>query len=152
MPFLAFGLSVSISLLLIPVIRRGSLRRSYLAQPREDRWHRAPTPVLGGVGIFAAFVLSLLVISLVYGERAEIRWGLMAGSALMFLLGVYDDLRQITQTDFAEDEYFDDQHVKRGHGGRLGYGEKSGVDATEYEYRQRYFPLGFPQRGTDFLP
>jgi UDP-GlcNAc:undecaprenyl-phosphate GlcNAc-1-phosphate transferase len=96
MPFLAFGLSVSISLLLIPVIRRGSLRRSYLAQPREDRWHRAPTPVLGGVGIFAAFILSLLVISLVYGERAEIRWGLMAGSALMFLLGVYDDLRQIT--------------------------------------------------------
>ncbi|HEX6303453.1 MAG TPA: hypothetical protein VFZ76_04630 [Anaerolineales bacterium] len=96
MPFLAFGLSILISLLLIPLIRRGSLRRSYVAQPREDRWHRAPTPVLGGVGIFAAFILSLLILSLIYGQRAEIRWGLLAGSGLMFLLGVYDDLRPIT--------------------------------------------------------
>lgn len=96
MPFLAFGLSILISLLLIPLIRRGSLRRSYVARPREDRWHRAPTPVLGGVGIFAAFILSLLILSLIYGQRAEIRWGLLAGSGLMFLLGVYDDLRPIT--------------------------------------------------------
>lgn len=96
MPFLAFGLSILISLLLIPLIRRQSLRRSYVARPREDRWHRAPTPVLGGVGIFAAFILSLLILSLIYGQRAEIRWGLLAGSGLMFLLGVYDDLRPVT--------------------------------------------------------
>lgn len=96
MPFIAVGLSFLVSLLLIPVIRQLSVRRSFVAQPREDRWHRAPTPVLGGVGIFAAFLVSLAVLSLIYGEAAQVRWGLLAGSGLIFLLGLYDDLKQIT--------------------------------------------------------
>ena len=41
------------------VVRWVSTRRGIVAQPRADRWHQMPTPLLGGVGIFFAFIASL---------------------------------------------------------------------------------------------
>jgi UDP-GlcNAc:undecaprenyl-phosphate GlcNAc-1-phosphate transferase len=80
----------------MPIARGISFRLGRVAKPREDRWHRRPTPTLGGIGIFFAFVISLLVTSLVQGELFEVRWGLLAGSAMMFLLGLIDDLKEIS--------------------------------------------------------
>ena len=96
MPVFAFGLAFLTSLVGIPLVRRISFRWNAVAQPRQDRWHRKPTPLLGGVGIFAAFLLTILTLSLVYGEALEIRWGLLAGSGMVFLLGLYDDIKQMT--------------------------------------------------------
>jgi UDP-GlcNAc:undecaprenyl-phosphate GlcNAc-1-phosphate transferase len=92
---LSFGISLVFSTLLMPVARRISFRLGRVAKPREDRWHRLPTPTLGGIGIFSAFVISLLVESLVEAELSEVRWGLLAGSAMVFLLGLIDDLKEI---------------------------------------------------------
>jgi UDP-GlcNAc:undecaprenyl-phosphate GlcNAc-1-phosphate transferase len=92
----ALSIALLSSLLLVPLIRRASLRWGYVTNPREDRWHTKPTPALGGIGIFGAFILSLLIISLLYGNAFEIQWGLLAGSGMVFLLGLYDDLRPIT--------------------------------------------------------
>jgi UDP-GlcNAc:undecaprenyl-phosphate GlcNAc-1-phosphate transferase len=96
MPVFAFGLAFLTSLVGIPLVRRISFRWNAVAQPRQDRWHRKPTPLLGGVGIFAAFLLTILTLSLLYGEALEIRWGLLAGSGMVFLLGLYDDIKQMT--------------------------------------------------------
>lgn len=92
----SFVSALIFSLTLIPLVRRISLRLGQVAQPRSDRWHKTPTPVLGGVGIFAAFILSLLL-----GRQFAIgwdgsHWGLLAGSALMFGLGLYDDVRPVS--------------------------------------------------------
>ena len=92
----AFGIALLSSLILVPMIRRASLRWGYLTSPREDRWHTNPTSSLGGIGIFGAFLVSVVSISLLYGNNLEIRWGLLAGSGLVFLLGLYDDLKPIT--------------------------------------------------------
>ena len=89
---LAFLLSVA----LVPLVRLISIRLGKVARPREDRWHRKPTPTLGGIGIFVAFAASLLVSAGLNDTWDTIPWGMLAGSLIMFLLGLFDDLRRIT--------------------------------------------------------
>lgn len=77
-------------------MRRLSFRLNRVAQPREDRWHRQPTPTLGGVGIFAAFGVCLLVAVLFAPQiNGWSSWGFLSGSVLLFLLGLYDEFRPI---------------------------------------------------------
>jgi UDP-GlcNAc:undecaprenyl-phosphate GlcNAc-1-phosphate transferase len=92
----ALSIALFSSLLLVPLIRRSSVRWGYVTDPREDRWHTKPTSALGGIGIFGAFLLSLLGVSLLYRDGFEIQWGLLVGSGMVFLLGLYDDLKPIT--------------------------------------------------------
>lgn len=96
MPVLAFGLALASSLLLIPLVRRVSIRLGKVARPREDRWHSKPTPTLGGVGIFLAFLIALLASVLISGGMQNWQWGLLVGSVVVFILGLYDDFRQIS--------------------------------------------------------
>ncbi len=93
---LSFGAAFLLSLALIPAVRLLSSRLGKVSIPREDRWHRKPTPTLGGIGIFLAAILALVVTAFVGQEWESIRWGLLAGSSLVFLLGLYDDLKRIT--------------------------------------------------------
>ncbi len=102
---LSFGIALALGVLLIPSVRWFSFRVGRVAAPREDRWHRKPTPTLGGVAIFSAFAIALLVGGLVarwsslklYWPDWEWRsWGFLAGSALMFLIGLYDEFRPLS--------------------------------------------------------
>ncbi|HEC62719.1 MAG TPA: hypothetical protein ENI27_10785 [bacterium] len=95
-PLIAIITSFVLSLLLVPVVRRVSFRIGRVELPREDRWHRKPTPTLGGVGIFLAFLASLLLSSWLSKSWDQFQWGLLAGSGIIFFLGLYDDLKQIT--------------------------------------------------------
>jgi UDP-GlcNAc:undecaprenyl-phosphate GlcNAc-1-phosphate transferase len=81
--FQAFALS----LVMVFACRLAALRFGYIAKPRDDRWHRKPTALLGGVGI-ALTVLPLHVA--IAGPRALPI--LVIGSALMFIVGLVDDL------------------------------------------------------------
>lgn len=87
------GVSFALSLLLVPVIRRLGTRWGLVARPREDRWHKAPTPVLGGVAMFGGYAVALLVSS---DWGRALRPELLLGPALVFFLGLYDDARQIS--------------------------------------------------------
>ena len=49
------------SLLLIPIIRVVSVRLGMVAAPREDRWNKKSTPILGGIGIFLATLAGVLL-------------------------------------------------------------------------------------------
>jgi UDP-GlcNAc:undecaprenyl-phosphate GlcNAc-1-phosphate transferase len=75
------------SAVLVAVCRSAAHRFGYTATPRADRWHERPTALLGGVGIALA-VLSLHIV--VIGSNALPV--LLGGSALMFVLGLVDDL------------------------------------------------------------
>ena len=46
-----FAIALTLSLVLVPVCRFASHRFGRVAQPREDRWHRRPVALFGGVGI-----------------------------------------------------------------------------------------------------
>lgn len=84
------------SLILVRVVRRVSTRRGLVAKPREDRWHKLPTPLLGGVGIFLAFIISLASTFLLDSKLDWPKLGLLVGSLIVFCLGLYDDIKKIS--------------------------------------------------------
>ena len=56
----AFLTAFALSLILVPVFRRIALRSGLVAHPKNDRWHRRPTALLGGVAIAVALFGALL--------------------------------------------------------------------------------------------
>ena len=96
MTFLPFILAALLGLGLIPVVRQLSHRLGKDVKPREDRWHKKSTATLGGIGIFSAFILSLLVSAAVRSGWDTIPWGLLLGSAVIFVFGLYDDFRPLS--------------------------------------------------------
>ena len=84
---LAGGAAFGVSLLLVPVCRRGAIQLGYLAKPRHDRWHRRPTALLGGVAIAATVLLVHVSIEGLHALPV-----LVTGVGLMFAVGLIDDL------------------------------------------------------------
>jgi UDP-GlcNAc:undecaprenyl-phosphate/decaprenyl-phosphate GlcNAc-1-phosphate transferase len=70
-----------------PPVRWLALAFGAVAHPKDDRWHRRPIPMLGGVAIFAAAALSLAVA----GDFSRAAWPALVAGAGMFALGVVDD-------------------------------------------------------------
>jgi UDP-GlcNAc:undecaprenyl-phosphate GlcNAc-1-phosphate transferase len=84
-----FGITFCLSLFLTPIVRHFSIRLDLTDKPKSDRWHKKPTPILGGSAIF----LGLLIASLFYYHHLDHRLLIFIGaSSLMFLLGLIDDL------------------------------------------------------------
>jgi UDP-GlcNAc:undecaprenyl-phosphate GlcNAc-1-phosphate transferase len=78
------------SVALVAVCRRAAHQFGYTAKPRADRWHERPTALLGGVGI-AVTVLALHLL-LIGPETLPV---LLAGTGMIFLLGLVDDLANL---------------------------------------------------------
>jgi UDP-GlcNAc:undecaprenyl-phosphate GlcNAc-1-phosphate transferase len=94
---LPFLISFIASLALVPAIRSLSFRTHQVVIPRTDRWHRKPTPTLGGVGIFVAFTATLFVSSLTNNAQDlfSTRWSILVGILIIFSIGLYDDIKHI---------------------------------------------------------
>jgi UDP-GlcNAc:undecaprenyl-phosphate GlcNAc-1-phosphate transferase len=92
---ITFGSALILSLILVPAMRAAGLRFGRVAKPRDDRWHRKPTPTLGGVAIYAASLVAILVSAGWAGTVAELPWGILAGATFVFFLGLYDDFKRI---------------------------------------------------------
>jgi UDP-GlcNAc:undecaprenyl-phosphate/decaprenyl-phosphate GlcNAc-1-phosphate transferase len=72
---------------------RMPLARRIVAAPRRDRWHTTATPLLGGVGIFAGFLVGVGA-ALAVGAapvNGEVL-GILTGAAILFVAGLADDL------------------------------------------------------------
>jgi UDP-GlcNAc:undecaprenyl-phosphate GlcNAc-1-phosphate transferase len=86
-----FGIALGISVVLTPIVARWARARGIVAIPRQDRWHRQPTPLLGGIAIYAS---STAVI--VWAGPHDLRLlGLVGGGTLLFVTGLIDDLRRL---------------------------------------------------------
>jgi len=86
----AFGVLVSslvISLILTAIVRRFAIRYGFVAQPQQDRWHKTPTALLGGIGIFLAFLLPLLFF---VGGHPALQL-ILFGAFLICGMGLIDD-------------------------------------------------------------
>lgn len=95
--FLVLASAIGLSALLTPLVRLVALRSGAVVQPRGDRWHRKPTPVLGGAAIFATYMIVHLA-----AVGLDPQYFALFGCALaVFCLGLYDDLRGLSpQTKF----------------------------------------------------
>jgi UDP-GlcNAc:undecaprenyl-phosphate GlcNAc-1-phosphate transferase len=79
------------------LLRSSGLDGRLVAHPSGERWHDAPTPTYGGVGItaglFAGVGLAAAVGAVdVSGELL----GILAGCAVLFVAGLVDDIRHLS--------------------------------------------------------
>ena len=81
---IAFAAAVA----LVPVARVLAIRIDVVARPRADRWHRTVVPLLGGVAIGLATIIT----SLLAGLAVSLPVVLFASMA-MFLMGLVDDIK-----------------------------------------------------------
>ncbi len=89
----AFLAGCAVAAALTPALRQLALFTRTVAAPADDRWHDRPTPLLGGLGVWAATAAVTLAVT----PRAA--WSqltplLIAGSGAC-LLGVIDDVLRI---------------------------------------------------------
>jgi len=79
-------------LLFMPLVRRTALRVGFIDAPSARKIHVSPVPLGGGLPIFAGFLLTIVILSsiLIFPGAREAK-GILAGSILIFLIGIYDD-------------------------------------------------------------
>lgn len=93
---LPLGAALAANLLFTPLVRRLGIKLDRVALPRPDRWNSLPTPTLGGIGIFLAFSLSLLLARFAVPGDLRLAWGFLGGSVLVFLAGLWDEFRPLS--------------------------------------------------------
>ena len=86
---IALIIPFSIVVLVTPVIIMIAKRTGMISQPQSNRWHSRPTALLGGIGIFIGVVSSIIWIGLL----DSIYSGLVFGAVLIFISGLYDDVK-----------------------------------------------------------
>ncbi len=98
-----FAVSLVLSFALTWVVRNRAVARGWVALPQSRRHiHIRPVPRLGGVAIFLAISVTLgllYLVSLFTPLAPDINWAelvpVFLPATLIFLLGVYDDLRGV---------------------------------------------------------
>jgi UDP-GlcNAc:undecaprenyl-phosphate GlcNAc-1-phosphate transferase len=96
MPFsprtiLTVATSFCLALILTPLVRALARRYGFVAQPKTDRWHKKPTAMLCGAGIWLSVIITLLAFSLHTTYSLQI----LVASTFLFLVGLVDDLIRI---------------------------------------------------------
>jgi UDP-GlcNAc:undecaprenyl-phosphate GlcNAc-1-phosphate transferase len=97
----ACGVAMTISWLGTPIVLRLAEHVGAIDRPDERKIHIRPIPRLGGVAVFVAFILALLVQAVVNSEVSSSwvmqREGITFFVALlfMFLLGIWDDMKTL---------------------------------------------------------
>ncbi|MBI5077280.1 undecaprenyl/decaprenyl-phosphate alpha-N-acetylglucosaminyl 1-phosphate transferase [Candidatus Falkowbacteria bacterium] len=86
------ALAFALIMILTPVIIKMTVKSGFTAKPRIDRWHQKETALLGGLGIFIAFIVPSFIFALQTGQNKALLFCL----ALIFLLGLVDDLFKIS--------------------------------------------------------
>lgn len=75
---------------------RTRVARLIVAAPSAERWHDVPTPVVGGIGIFAGFTAGIGAAVAVGAVPFDTQLaGIYAGCAVLFVAGLIDDVAGI---------------------------------------------------------
>jgi UDP-GlcNAc:undecaprenyl-phosphate GlcNAc-1-phosphate transferase len=93
---LAGLLALGLATVMTPMAGRIAGRIGLVAFPKRDRWHRSPTPMLGGIAIFMGSVpLVVLIAEAVSAHMLDRFAALLLGAVLIFTLGLVDDLKTL---------------------------------------------------------
>jgi UDP-GlcNAc:undecaprenyl-phosphate GlcNAc-1-phosphate transferase len=81
------AVSLVLALALTPVVRALARRWGFVAKPKVDRWHKNPTAMMGGVGIWLAVMGTYLTLV----PHTEQGWVVVGAASFLFLVGLADD-------------------------------------------------------------
>ncbi len=91
MAFLGFSIAFLFALGLTPLARGLALRCGLVDYPARRKIHQRPTPLLGGLALFAAIAATSLLLS----AMSRVALGVLLGGSLFLVLGFVDDLRDL---------------------------------------------------------
>jgi UDP-GlcNAc:undecaprenyl-phosphate GlcNAc-1-phosphate transferase len=87
--FLITGVSFLASLVFVELMKRVAVFLKVLDYPNEKRKiHTKPMPLLGGIGIFLAFLLGYML----FAPKNNLMLSILISSFLIMLLGLFDDM------------------------------------------------------------
>ena len=100
----ATAIAAGLSFVLTPAVRALAVRMRWLDEPSTAiKTHKVAVPSLGGAAVWLAFTLTLVAMRFMTdfptGTLYRLR-SLLAGGAIIFLLGVIDDLRKPAGVDY----------------------------------------------------
>ena len=96
--FLAFLSAIvawGLSLRMFPVIIHTVRAKNLMDEPEDRSMHATKTPTMGGVGLFAAFTLTLMIFGIAVGlERPDLLklLSIVGATMILLFLGIKDDL------------------------------------------------------------
>lgn len=82
-----FLTSFVLSLFFTPLVRIFAIKCGLISFPRVDRWHKNPTALLGGAGIYVAFLIPACLLNI--WDKDVL--GLFFGATILFCVGLADD-------------------------------------------------------------
>ena len=85
---LVAGIAFFVSYIITPSIAQVGKKENFVDKPGYRKIHSDSVPNLGGIVIFFGFILSILFIIPIEGKAK----GLLAGSVIILLLGIIDDI------------------------------------------------------------
>lgn len=94
---LPFSFAFIVVYLLIPVMKRVSVKYQFIDRPTLRKKHEKPVPLLGGVGIFIGFLCGYIIF--VRPADAEFM-AIILASALVLLIGIVDDWFKASGKEF----------------------------------------------------
>ncbi len=102
--FVSFACAAAVSFITTPLMRSVALRFGLLDAPTSSvKTHKEPTPVFGGVAIYAGFMATMLLLRLTTNFPTGTLYNLRAlvlGGTLVFVLGLVDDLKRPEGLDY----------------------------------------------------
>jgi UDP-GlcNAc:undecaprenyl-phosphate GlcNAc-1-phosphate transferase len=88
--------ALPVAYLVLLALLRSQLGKRLLAEPTGERWHDRPTPLFGGVGIFAGLLAGILAAVLAGAvDLTSELVGVVLGCSLLFAAGLVDDVRHL---------------------------------------------------------
>lgn len=93
---LAFVLACLISFFFTPLAKNIAFKVGAVAKPRKRDMHTTPIPRMGGIAIFAGFMITFLVViwQLPIVNFKQVI-GIFLGCSIIFVLGLFDDIYEL---------------------------------------------------------
>ena len=95
---LVFGISLLLSYLLTPLMKKIAFQTKILSKPGRRSVHARPVPYLGGLAMYFAFTITILVACYVnpqFNIEYQKITGLIIGGTIILLLGLWDDIKDV---------------------------------------------------------
>jgi UDP-GlcNAc:undecaprenyl-phosphate GlcNAc-1-phosphate transferase len=98
--FLAQLVGSILSLYFVPTIRKLALAKSFTDSPSKRKSHTTEIPILGGVGVYLACILTIYLFTLVFQDIISLNDFSVIGPATLILLfvGIVDDILGLKPT------------------------------------------------------
>ncbi len=95
----AFIIAFLISFFTTPLAKKIAFKVGAIAKPRKRDMHKEPIPRMGGIAIFAGFMITFIIIFVIMPVLPIINWkqifAITVGCSTIFFLGFFDDIYEL---------------------------------------------------------